>query len=180
MQPHCTTPSKTCSKCGQTKPTTEFYRNKKAVDGLLPTCKACDRAYYEAHKEREVARRRAYRKALKENRYARRPANLEAARQREKAWHATHPEAVKASAARYRSRTHGGDGGTLTANDILAQLLLQSGRCHWCGECLDAKYHIDHVTPLARGGENSPNNLVIACPSCNCSRKSKLPDEWMP
>lgn len=28
-------------------------------------------------------------------------------------------------------------------------------------------WHIDHHTPLARGGTNEPENLVLACASCN-------------
>lgn len=70
MQPHLTT--KTCTKCGETKPaTTEyFYRMKEARDGLRPDCKACldtkQRAYYLANKERVAERNRAYREANKE------------------------------------------------------------------------------------------------------------------
>lgn len=35
--------TKVCRKCGETKPTTEFYRNKNAKDGLQPICKDCDK-----------------------------------------------------------------------------------------------------------------------------------------
>jgi len=34
---------KTCTSCGETKPTTEFYRSKACADGLQYHCKACDR-----------------------------------------------------------------------------------------------------------------------------------------
>ncbi len=36
---------KTCKKCGQTKPTTEFGSNKRLVDGLHYRCKACHNQY---------------------------------------------------------------------------------------------------------------------------------------
>jgi len=34
---------KKCSKCQQIQPTTNFYRNREAKDGLQYTCKACDK-----------------------------------------------------------------------------------------------------------------------------------------
>jgi 5-methylcytosine-specific restriction endonuclease McrA len=40
------------------------------------------------------------------------------------------------------------------------------------------KYHVDHVVPLSRGGSDGPENIVISCPRCNCSKSSKLPEEW--
>ena len=36
------TATKTCTKCGIAKPLTEFYKHKLRVDGLAPSCKACD------------------------------------------------------------------------------------------------------------------------------------------
>lgn len=34
-------PTKTCTKCGEVKPQTEFYKNAKAADGLKSWCKHC-------------------------------------------------------------------------------------------------------------------------------------------
>lgn len=36
-----TVPSKTCQKCGQGKPATEFYKQSSSKDGLHPYCKPC-------------------------------------------------------------------------------------------------------------------------------------------
>lgn len=33
--------TKHCNKCGETKPVSEFYKQKKAKDGLQTTCKSC-------------------------------------------------------------------------------------------------------------------------------------------
>jgi hypothetical protein len=35
-------------------------------------------------------------------------------------------------------------------------------------------YHVDHVIPVAAGGTNNLNNLVIACPICNLIASSKV------
>lgn len=38
--------SKTCKKCGETKPAANFFANRKASDGLFGHCKDCDRLRY--------------------------------------------------------------------------------------------------------------------------------------
>jgi 5-methylcytosine-specific restriction endonuclease McrA len=71
--------------------------------------------------------------------------------------------------------------GAYTAQDISCQMKRQHGRCYYC----DVKfskgkraYHVDHVVPLSRGGTNDPSNLVLACNSCNSSKKDKFLHEW--
>ena len=34
-------PTKTCTKCQESTPLEEFYRDKRAVDGRYPACKSC-------------------------------------------------------------------------------------------------------------------------------------------
>ena len=36
--------TKKCFKCGEVKPTTEFYKNIKAADGYDTYCKECKRS----------------------------------------------------------------------------------------------------------------------------------------
>lgn len=76
-----------------------------------------------------------------------------------------------------RARLHSA-AGKHTADDIQCQFRAQKGRCWWCGCKLKDGFHVDHLIPLSRGGSNSPENLVISCPSCNSSKGSKLPHEW--
>lgn len=68
--------------------------------------------------------------------------------------------------------------GVHTGDDIAAQYLRQRGRCYWCGERVSKSYHVDHVIPLAKGGSNGPENLVIACPECNRRKCAKMPHEF--
>jgi 5-methylcytosine-specific restriction endonuclease McrA len=51
------------------------------------------------------------------------------------------------------------------------------GPCVYCGAPADT---VEHITPLARGGWECPDNLVPACASCNSSKGPKLLTEWMP
>lgn len=55
----------------------------------------------------------------------------------------------------------------------------QAGRCWWCGASLNGKYHVDHRVPYSRGGSNELSNLCVTCPSCNCRKADKLPQEWI-
>jgi len=57
---------------------------------------------------------------------------------------------------------------TLTADQWEAILAIYKHRCAYCQR--GGKMTMDHVIPLARGGEHSPENVVPACFSCN-SRK---------
>ena len=52
-----------------------------------------------------------------------------------------------------------------------------SFKCKYCEKPL-TEYHVDHVVPLCKGGDNSKENLVIACPKCNLSKGGKLLSEW--
>ncbi len=49
--------------------------------------------------------------------------------------------------------------------------------CQYCGQHVDHP-HCDHVFPLSRGGKSIMENLVTACPSCNCSKHDRTPEEW--
>lgn len=211
--PHDTTPLKTCTKCGDTKPaTTEyFHRAKLGLYGLKAVCKACikietkaryaanpdyNRQYYlanseqikrnvrawrEANLERKAEMDRAYRTKNGERLLARKRAYAAANRRREaeraRAWHAANPERHRANLLRRRSRERAAEG-EHTAQDIKEQYERQRGQCHWCGVKVGDTYHIDHVVPLSRGGSNWPENIVIACPSCNLSKHDRLPHEW--
>ena len=53
-----------------------------------------------------------------------------------------------------------------------------SHRCRYCGAGLDdgARLTVDHVTPVALGGTDTPDNLVAACIDCNAGKTSTSPD----
>lgn len=52
--------------------------------------------------------------------------------------------------------------------------------CRYCGASApDAKLTVDHVTPVALGGTDNPDNLVAACRDCNYGKGSTSPTEEM-
>ncbi|MGW7617353.1 HNH endonuclease [Streptomyces antimycoticus] len=49
--------------------------------------------------------------------------------------------------------------------------------CRYCGATApDAPLRIDHVTPVALGGNDDPGNLVTACQDCNSGKTSSTVD----
>ena len=49
--------------------------------------------------------------------------------------------------------------------------------CRYCGASApDFPLRIDHVTPVALGGSDSPDNLVAACQDCNAGKSSTSPN----
>jgi 5-methylcytosine-specific restriction endonuclease McrA len=149
-------------------------------------------AEYRRHtreKNREVLAERS------RNRYY---ANRESVLARQKEYRLTHAEERAAQKSRYRVEHLAGHAarernrkarkraapGSHTAADIEAQYERQHGLCFWrkvhsdCLVKLGDDYHVDHVVPLALGGSNGPENLVLACPSCNLSKNAKHPMDW--
>jgi hypothetical protein len=78
---------KRCTKCGETKPLSEFYRNKRKPDGRHSWCKACMREYQAKYnqtaKGRESQRGRSlrYRQTAKGREAQRRHSQSEKARE---------------------------------------------------------------------------------------------------
>lgn len=51
---------KTCFRCGQTKPLTEFYEHPRMADGRLNKCKECARRDVRARRSETIEARREY------------------------------------------------------------------------------------------------------------------------
>lgn len=54
-------------------------------------------------------------------------------------------------------------------------------KCAYCGaeEAASAvHFHLDHLTPRSKGGEDTPTNLVLACARCNSARKDMSLRAW--
>jgi len=159
---------KYCRKCKQQLPATVeyFWRDKTAADGLRTRCKKCT-----------SERRLVY--------YSQ---NADVFRQYGREYAKQFPEMARLSTARRRARKLAADG-EYSASDIQLQFKAQGGRCWWCGKKLKLTvkhntrtrigYDVDHRIPLTKGGSNDPSNLVLACPSCNSSKRDRLPSEWI-
>jgi 5-methylcytosine-specific restriction protein A len=53
---------------------------------------------------------------------------------------------------------------------------IKDGVCHYCKKkFVPSELTMDHVIPLARGGESIKNNVVPACKACNSNKKLDTP-----
>lgn len=56
--------------------------------------------------------------------------------------------------------------------------LLNQGLCHYCQRRFPAReLTMDHIVPIARGGESTPGNIVPCCRECNRDKKLETPAE---
>ena len=49
-------------------------------------------------------------------------------------------------------------------------------RCRYC-MCSEGPFHLDHVVPWAHGGAHDPENLVVACATCNWAKGDRSLEE---
>lgn len=49
--------------------------------------------------------------------------------------------------------------------------------CYYCG--ISTATHVDHITPLSKGGLDEFNNLISACQNCNLSKGTKSVKEFI-
>jgi 5-methylcytosine-specific restriction endonuclease McrA len=108
-------------------------------------------------------------------RYARNPEKKKAINA---LWASKNPEAIRAKDQNRRARLRA-SGGKITKLAIEKLYALQRGLCPVCRYSLSAGYHVDHITPLAKGGEHADRNIQLLCPGCNLRKHAKDPVEFM-
>lgn len=129
--------------------------------------KEYDRAYRRAHLERYRVLARGYWNAHRLERNV-------TVREKRRANPAPHRLSVLISEHKRRAAS-----GHFTRTDLEIIVRNQAGRCWWCRRRLSRTgFHIDHRQPLARGGDNNPSNIVLACPRCNMKKSARLPHEF--
>jgi 5-methylcytosine-specific restriction endonuclease McrA len=173
---------KPCAKKGD-----KAYRVKRDKNKQAEHARAWREAnpdYQKAWREKNVSRHLDYNKAWRANNpnynkdwIAARPGYC-AAIQRKLWAKKPYEERLIIQRAKRASRRHriARTGKNYNFADVKAALSAQKNTCWWCSKRI-TKYHIDHRIPLARGGGNGPDNIVISCPKCNLSRGAKLPWE---
>ena len=104
--------------------------------------------------------------------------NPEKMRQARECWEANNPERKKVHRENRRARERSAPG-DLSPDIALRLLELQRGRCGVCRSELGSDRELDHIFPLALGGENSDSNMQLLCRPCNRSKGKKHPVDFM-
>jgi hypothetical protein len=128
---------KTCNKCGQTKPVSEYSRKSASKDGYQPSCKVCCAAAHLVWSRQNPDKVREY-------------------AQRQKA-----KDPVKFKKKQNRAMLKHRRG--ITLEDKTAMLTSQGGGCAICGDPLDAESRYSHVDHSHSTGKIRG----ILCGECN-------------
>jgi 5-methylcytosine-specific restriction endonuclease McrA len=184
---------KRCTQCGEVKPLEEFgfsQSGRTRVRRPRPSCKKC-RVKYESGRYRldptpnktraaawyQANRDRAITNALKSAK-----ANPERVRKAKAKWSAANPEVNRATVQRRRARLRGGETEKFSDFEIFDR---DGWICGICSQPIDADLKapdprsksLDHVIPIAKGGDHLRSNVHAAHLSCNQSKSDRLDDE---
>lgn len=139
-------------------------------------------AYREANKERVSERMRQWRIS-----------NVDIIRQYQEEWRkenamkildysrkyrTKYPHIKRLSETRRRARKRSAEG-IFTWDDVENLFVLQVSQCVYCEADLGTDFHIDHITPLSRGGDNTAENIQLLCRACNLKKHAKTHDEFL-
>lgn len=144
---------KFCTSCQTTKPLTEFVKSLKSY----ARCKNCH------NKEQNST----YRNATPEQILKRRE---------QKSRYSSTENGIKFRKA-YQARKRGAK---IVVKFTKSDLIKRDGLlCYLCDKILTEKAaQIEHILPLSRGGNHKPENVKLACKSCNCSKNNKTLTEF--
>lgn len=132
----------------------------------------------EAIKERDSQYRAKNKEIIKESNSQYRAKNKEAISNSKKEWYSKNKDKAITYRRNRRSKKRLAPG-SHTSKDILMLRELQRHRCAICKGSVKKKYHVDHIYPLFSGGSNGKENLQILCPTCNLSKNTKDPIQFM-
>lgn len=63
---------------------------------------------------------------------------------------------------------------------IRSKMLAHCPYCLYCGQRLrQATATLDHIIPVAQGGENAQESLALCCERCNACKGSRSLSQWI-
>jgi 5-methylcytosine-specific restriction endonuclease McrA len=171
--------TKHCPKCGETKDVSEFHKSPRARDGCFYMCKLCMKAYqsqhHKEHRDERVQYHAQYDATHVTERRQYHAQYYNTHRKELQQYQQSHPEMWHA--ANHRRRAAVGD---MSSTTVLEVIKASNGICPYCGKAIpNGKGHIDHKTPISRGGTNDRSNLVYVCATCNLRKHTMTAEEFV-
>jgi hypothetical protein len=185
---------KTCHRCNNIKPTTDFYKNKTRADGLQSYCKVCQAYKNVSDKEKDQrikavmkhrqteAGKQQHRDANK--RYFKTEKGREVHDRAFDKWSKTEHGKVNirkrsleyqmkkywADTDYYKLKCRAYHAGTTIG--ILKEIQERDKVCQLCNSDKDLQF--DHVYPVSLGGKGNKENLQLLCFNCNNFKSNHL------
>lgn len=96
------------------------------------------------------------------------------------AWVAKNKGRLNADSNLRRIRTKGAhvENKALIKSFYVAVKSRKTNTCYYCRTRFTGMAEIDHILPLAKGGQHKIENLCVSCQKCNRSKKDKLVSAW--
>ncbi len=94
-------------------------------------------------------------------------------------WGKRNPLRLKDYYHRRRARLLAGTAEEVLPEDLLDLREFQNDQCAYCDRQLEQGGHLDHKTPLVRGGSHCITNLHWTCARCNQSKGKRTHDEFL-
>ena len=168
---------KKCSKCKRTLPLDNFRKDKSKSDGFYNSCKEC--ASKKDHDNYMKNPKEKYRKVLA---YQIKTGRISKYKPYNPKYYSSEESRRKKRVRDINRRVlkRNADNKNKITSDVISRIIKKyNGKCAYCGEKCITKYHIDHKTPLSRGGGNEFDNLALSCPRCNLSKNDKTDGEYI-
>lgn len=172
---------KICTKCKQIKEDSEYSPDRRRSTGLYSWCRSCMR-------ESNMDYRNKHRLQMNERRRESYKENKDTENKRHRDWHQANKEKVSLQRKEYYQRLEVKEKnrvnvkarrriGRSISKDVMNHIIwCKKQDCLYCGG--PGGSH-DHVIPVIQGGEWTIENIVPACISCNSSKHTRTPEEWV-
>ncbi len=174
---------KKCTRCGELKDTSLYYKHSGHWDELDTMCISCSKVakakWRENNRDKHNETSRNYNKRT----YVPRPRILLTAEEvlkrnneSKSRWSRRNPNSHRA-AQQKRMATKRQLVNDFTEKEWQAVLLSFSHACAYCG--VGGNLEQDHVVSVVQGGGYTIGNIVPACRSCNASKSDKEVRDWI-
>ncbi|KGT40546.1 HNH endonuclease [Bacillus cereus] len=191
--------NKLCKKCNESKPLSMFVKNKNCKDGHEGVCKSCKNQqrklrYDEIYKDVQTSRNKNKTcnicgETKKANHFVIDPKCVDGrqnickscsnARIRERNKQHTNNKTLIYWNRRANSlNKNTGNRHIVSGQELLEQYEKQNTLCYYCKVNIKDDNHIEHKSPISRGGKNKMENIVFSCPDCNRLKHTRTDSEF--
>lgn len=179
-----------CRPCQRAANRHRYQEDPEKYKAMVKRHRDADPAAFLASRREYWAKNREHLNQKQRDRYSDNPeawnersrayyaANTEKVNASCKAWKQRNRDKAKSYAARYRGRKLSATK-DVEALDVWQMYEDQDGLCAYCETPLFGEFHVEHMTPLVRGGLHDWTNLAVTCARCNHRKHTKTVEEYM-